>query len=61
MNRIFKLVLAALAAAQEQRARQATLGELDAHTLRDIGLEAEAGLARRRAAVRERLQFGVHS
>ena len=60
MSRIFKLVLAALAAAQHERARRATLEQLDAHTLRDIGLEAEAGLARRRAAVRERLQFSLY-
>ena len=59
MKRMLKQVLQALMSAQERRARRAALEQLDAHTLRDIGLEHEAERARRRAR-RERLQFSVY-
>jgi uncharacterized protein YjiS (DUF1127 family) len=59
MNRILKLFRAALSSARQQRARRSALEQLDAHTLRDIGLEHEAERARRRST-RERLQFGIY-
>jgi uncharacterized protein YjiS (DUF1127 family) len=55
----FKRVLEVIAQAQQERARRAAFESLDAHTLRDIGLEHEAERARRRSA-RERLQFSVY-
>jgi hypothetical protein len=59
MKTVFKRVLDALMAAQQARARKLGFEQLDAHTLRDIGLEHEADRARRRA-LRERLQFSVY-
>ena len=56
MRRIFRLALDAFAAAREEQVRRAAFARLDAHTLRDIGLEAQAEQARRRA-LRERLRF----
>ena len=59
MKSFFKRLLAALAQAQQERARRAAFEQLDAHTLRDIGLEHEAERAQRRA-LRERLQFSIY-
>lgn len=59
MKRMLKQVLHALMGAQERRARKAALEQLDAHTLRDIGLEHEADRASRRAR-RERLHFSTY-
>ena len=59
MKSFFQRLLEALATAQQERARRAAFDQLDAHTLRDIGLEHEAERVRRRTA-RERLQFSVY-
>jgi uncharacterized protein YjiS (DUF1127 family) len=59
MKTVFKRLLEALTEAQKARARKIAFEQLDAHTLRDIGLEHEADRARRRA-LRERLQFSVY-
>ena len=58
MKSILKLALSAFVQAREQQARRRAIQELDAHTLRDIGLEDEAARARRRAR-RDRLHFGI--
>ena len=59
MKSFFKRLLEVIARVQQERLRRAAFAELDAHTLRDIGLEHEADRARRRA-VRERLQFNAY-
>jgi hypothetical protein len=48
MKRIFKGVVDALFAMQEERARMRLIDELDERTLRDIGMEREANQARER-------------
>ncbi len=49
MKRIFSLVIEAIVAAQQRRARARLLAQLDERTLRDIGLEHEANRARARS------------
>jgi uncharacterized protein YjiS (DUF1127 family) len=59
MKNILSFVFDALDRVQRERDRRAAFEQLDAHTLRDIGLEQEAERARRRAA-RDRMHFGVY-
>ena len=59
MKRIFSLVVEAIVATQQRRARASLLEQLDERTLRDIGLEHEANHAR----VRSRqpfMRFGLY-
>lgn len=57
--KLIKVFFAALVEAQERRARRAALERLDAHLLRDIGLEEEAHRARRRVS-RERFDLSPY-
>lgn len=59
MKSFLKLALSAMVQARQQQVRRLAIEELDAHTLRDIGLEDEAARARRRAR-RDRLYLHTH-
>ncbi len=59
MKSFLKLALSAVVQARQQQVRRLAIEELDAHTLRDIGLEDEAARARRRAR-RDRLNLSRH-
>lgn len=58
MKRILKLAFDAIASAHEKRVRARLLAELDPHTLRDIGLEAEAN--RRDEALRSAARSALY-
>ena len=51
MKRILTLVVDAVFAIREARARQRLIDELDERTLRDIGLDHEANRVRERARI----------
>jgi uncharacterized protein YjiS (DUF1127 family) len=59
MESLYKVAIQLFAAAQERRARQRLLTQLDERTLRDIGLEQEANRARERAR-NGYLRFGMY-
>jgi uncharacterized protein YjiS (DUF1127 family) len=59
MKSFFKLALSAVVQGRQRQARRLAIEELDARTLRDIGLEEEAERARRRA-LRDRLYLGTY-
>ena len=58
MKKLIDNVMRAIQEARERRINQATLAELDPHTLRDIGLD-RAGERARIEASRYRLHFGL--
>jgi len=59
VKRIFSLVVEAIAATQQRRARASLLAQLDERTLRDIGLEHEANRARARSR-QPFMRFGMY-
>ena len=58
MKKLIDNVMRAIQEARERRINQATLAELDSHTLRDIGLDRASERARLEAS-RYRLHFGL--
>jgi uncharacterized protein YjiS (DUF1127 family) len=59
VKRIFSLVVEAIAATQQRRARASLLKQLDERTLRDIGLEHEANRARAKSR-QGYMRFGMY-
>ena len=59
MKNLIERALQAFQAARQRRIDERTIGELDAQTLRDIGLDTGAERARIEALSR-RLQFGLY-
>ena len=58
MKSLFKIAVRAFESAQQRRARERLMVELDERTLRDIGLEREAYHARERR--RLAMHFGMY-
>ena len=58
MKKLIENVMRVIHEARERRINQATLAELDPHTLRDIGLDRASERARLEAS-RYRLHFGL--
>jgi len=59
MKKLIDNVMRAIQEARERRINQATLAELDPHTLRDIGLDRASEQARLEIA-RYRVHFGLY-
>ena len=59
MKKLLELAWQAVRAVQERRADTRLLTDLDAHTLRDIGMDGAADSARLEA-VRRQLRFGLY-
>jgi uncharacterized protein YjiS (DUF1127 family) len=58
MKKLIRILFLALQDARQRRISEASLAELDAHTLRDIGLDRAADRARIEST-RYRLHFGL--
>jgi uncharacterized protein YjiS (DUF1127 family) len=59
MKKLFENVMRAMRQARKRRLNQHSLAELDAHTLRDIGLDRASEQARLEIA-RYRVHFGLY-